>query len=541
VVGGESKWEPREERIMTTTNAQPKILDLPVGLDATGTRREFDSLGDVDVPANRYWGAQTQRSLEHFNIGRDRMPEEVYHAYGYVKKAAALVNTRAGRLPAWKGQLIQKVCDEVISGALDADFPLYVWQTGSGTQSNMNVNEVISNRCIQLAGGTLGSQQPVHPNDHVNMGQSSNDTFPTAMHIAAYAMAAGQTIPALRRLRDAIERNSRKWAGVVKIGRTHLEDATPLTVGQEWSGYAGALDDAIAEVEHATEGLLTLAIGGTAVGTGLNAPAGFGDQVAAEISAMTGARYRAADNPFTAQGTLDRLVRAHGGLKAAAVTLYKIANDLRWLGSGPRTGIGELTFPANEPGSSIMPGKVNPTQAEAMLMVAIQVIGSDVAVTMGGAEGNFELNAFRPILISNYLHSALIMADMCDHFRQFMVEGTTLNEAKLKNNIDRSVMMVTALSPVIGYDKAAVISYYAIDHDLTLKQAALANGVSEELYDRVVDPLALTRGGSADLPASANPTSPNPTSPNPTSPNPAPPTPGPPTSARPHPTVPKQA
>jgi fumarate hydratase class II len=484
-----------------TDDAAPKILDLPIGLDATGTRREFDSLGDVEVPANRYWGAQTQRSLQHFNIGHDKMPKEVYHAYGYVKKAAAMVNTRAGRLPPWKGQLIGRVCDEVISGALDEDFPLYVWQTGSGTQSNMNVNEVISNRCIQLAGGTLGSQQPVHPNDHVNMGQSSNDTFPTAMHIAAYAMASEKTIPALRRLRDAIERNSRKWADIVKTGRTHLEDATPLTVGQEWSGYAGALDDAIAEVEHATRGLLKLAMGGTAVGTGLNAPAGFGAEVAAEITSMTGARYQAADNKFTAQGTLDRLVRAHGGLKAAAVTLYKIANDLRWLGSGPRTGIGELIFPANEPGSSIMPGKINPTQAEAMLMVAIQVIASDVAVTMGGAEGNFELNAFRPILISNYLHSALIMADMCDHLRQFMIEGTKLNEAKLKDNIDRSVMMVTALSPVIGYDQAAVISYYAIDHDLTLKQAALANGVSEDLFDRVVDPLALTRGGTADAPA----------------------------------------
>src|ERR1700729_762498 len=280
----------------------PAILDVPVGLDATGTRREFDSLGEVDVPADRYWGAQTQRSLEHFNIGNDRMPKEVYHAYGYVKKAAALVNTRAGRMPGWKGQLIQRVCDEVTSGSLDEDFPLYVWQTGSGTQSNMNVNEVISNRCIQLVGGKLGSQQPVHPNDHVNMGQSSNDTFPTAMHIAAYTMATEKTIPALRRLRDAIERNSRKWAGIVKIGRTHLEDATPLTVGQEWSGYAGALDDAIAEVEHATRGLLKLAIGGTAVGTGLNAPDGFGAEVAAEISDMTGARYRAADNKFTAPG-----------------------------------------------------------------------------------------------------------------------------------------------------------------------------------------------------------------------------------------------
>jgi fumarate hydratase class II len=462
-------------------------------------RREFDSLGDVEVPADHYWGAQTQRSLEHFNIGNDRMPKQVYHAYGYVKKAAAIVNTAAGRLPAWKGQLIGRVCDEVISGALDAEFPLYVWQTGSGTQSNMNVNEVVSNRCIQLAGGTLGAQEPIHPNDHVNMGQSSNDTFPTAMHIAGYTMATGKTIPALKRLRGAAERNARKWAEVVKIGRTHLEDAVPLTVGQEWSGYAGALADAIAEVEHATGGLLEVAMGGTAVGTGLNAPAGFGEQVAAQIASMTGAPYKTAANKFTAQGTLDRMVRAHGGLKTAAVTLFKIANDLRWLGSGPRTGIGELIFPANEPGSSIMPGKVNPTQAEAMLMVCIQIIASDVAVTMGGAEGNFELNAFRPILIDNYLHSALIMADMCDHLREFMIEGAKLNEPKLKENIDRSVMMVTALSPVIGYDKAAAISYYAIDHDLTLKQAALANGVPEDLYDKVVIPINLTRPGTADI------------------------------------------
>jgi fumarate hydratase class II len=287
---------------------------------------------------------------------------------------------------------------------------------------------------------------------------------------------------------------------VVKIGRTHLEDAVPLTVGQEWSGYVGALDDSIAEVEQATDGLLKLAMGGTAVGTGLNAPPGFGEQVAKEIASMTVAPFEAAPNKFTAQGTLDRMVRAHGGLKAAAVTLFKIANDLRWLGSGPRTGIHELLLPANEPGSSIMPGKVNPTQAEAMLMVSIQIISSDVAVTMGGAEGNFELNAFRPILINNYLHSALIMADMCDHFREFMIEGAELNEPKLKENIERSVMMVTALSPVIGYDQASVISHYAIDHDLALKQAALANGVSEELFDRVVNPLALTRGGSADLP-----------------------------------------
>src|SRR6201997_1221117 len=487
---------------MTTADSEaPKILDLPVGLAATGMRKEFDSLGQVEVPAGHYWGAQTQRSLQHFNIGHDRMPKEVYHAYGYVKKAAAVVNTAAGRLPAWKGQLIERVCDEVISGKLDADFPLYVWQTGSGTQSNMNVNEVISNRCIQLAGGTLGSQEPVHPNDHVNMGQSSNDTFPTAMHIAAYTMATTKTIPALNRLRDAIEAKSKQWADVVKIGRTHLEDAVPLTVGQEWSGYAAALDDAIAETEHATRGLLEVAMGGTAVGTGLNAPAGFGEQVAAQIASMTGTPYVTAANKFTAQGTLDRMVRAHAGLKTAAVSLFKIANDLRWLGSGPRTGIGELLFPENEPGSSIMPGKVNPTQAEAMLMVAIQVIASDVAVTIGGSGGNFELNAFRPILIDNYLHSALILADMCDHLRKFMIEGTKLNQAKLTQNIDRSVMMVTALSPIIGYDKAAAISYYAIDKNLTLKQAALAKGVSEELYDRAVIPINPPRPGTADLPA----------------------------------------
>jgi fumarate hydratase class II len=487
------------------TGEAPTILDIPIGLDVTGARRESDSLGAVDVPANRYWGAQTQRSLEHFNIGNDRMPKEVYHAYGYVKKAAAVVNTTAGHMPEWRGQLIQRVCDEVISGALDDEFPLSVWQTGSGTQSNMNVNEVIANRCIQLAGGTLGSQQPIHPNDHVNMGQSSNDTFPTAMHIAGYMMATDKTIPALEALRDACERKSVRWADVVKIGRTHLQDATPLTVGQEWSGYVGALDDVIAEVAHTTHGLLALAMGGTAVGTGLNAPPGFGEQVAAEISAMTGAAFETAPNKFTAQATLDRMVRAHSGLKAAAVTLFKIANDLRWLGSGPRAGIGELILPANEPGSSIMPGKVNPTQAEALMMVSIQVISADVAVAMAGAEGNFELNAFRPVVINNYLHSALIMADACDRFREFMVEGAELNEAKLTEDIERSVMMVTALSPVIGYDQASVISHYAIDHDLTLRQAALANGVSEELFGRVVDPLAMTRGGSADMTPRARP------------------------------------
>ncbi len=483
-----------------TNEVVPTILNLPIGINATGLRQEFDSIGKVDVPANHYWGAQTQRSLIHFNIGHDKMPKEVYHAYGFVKKAAAIVNTKAGRLPDWKGKLIQQVADEAITGKLDAEFPLYVWQTGSGTQSNMNINEVISNRCIQLVGGTLGSQEPIHPNDHVNMGQSSNDTFPTAMHIAAYKMATEKTIPALQRLHDALDAKSKAWANIVKIGRTHLEDATPLTVGQEWSGYAGALSDAIADVKQATQGLLQVAIGGTAVGTGLNSPVGFGDEVAAVLTQLTGFAIKSADNKFTAQGTLDRMVRAHAALKTTAVTLFKIANDMRMLGSGPRTGFMEMTFPANEPGSSIMPGKVNPTQAEAMLMVCIEIMGSDVAVQMGGAEGNFELNAFRPIIISNYLHSTLIMADMCDHFREFMIEGAVVNEAQLKANIDRSVMMVTALSPVIGYDKASAIAHYAIDKDVTLKVAALANGVDEALYDRVVVPINMTRPGSADVP-----------------------------------------
>jgi fumarate hydratase class II len=320
------------------------------------------------------------------------------------------------------------------------------------------------------------------------------------MHIAAYKMATEKTIPALQRLHDALDAKSKAWANIVKIGRTHLEDATPLTVGQEWSGYAGALSDAIADVKQATQGLLQVAMGGTAVGTGLNSPVGFGDEVAAVLTQLTGFAIKSADNKFTAQGTLDRMVRAHAALKTTAVTLFKIANDMRMLGSGPRTGFMEMTFPANEPGSSIMPGKVNPTQAEAMLMVCIEIMGSDVAVQMGGAEGNFELNAFRPIIISNYLHSALIMADMCDHFREFMIEGAVVNEAQLKANIDRSVMMVTALSPVIGYDKASAIAHYAIDKDVTLKVAALANGVDEALYDRVVVPINMTRPGSADVP-----------------------------------------
>lgn len=480
--------------------ATPTILDLPIGLDTKGQRKEFDSLGDVMVPADHYWGAQTQRSLDHFAIGNDRMPKEVFHAYGYVKKAAAIVNTQTRRLPEWQGQLIERVADEVIAGKLDPEFPLYVWQSGSGTPTNMNVNEVIANRCIQLVGGTLGTQDPIHPNDHVNMGQSSNDTFPTAMHIAAYKMTTEKTIPALKRLKHALEQKSKQWEHVVKIGRTHLEDATPLTVGQEWSGYAAALADAVTELEHATSPLLDIAIGGTAVGTGVNAPHGFGEEVAAVISELTGYEFRTAPNKFAAQGTLDRMVRAHAGLKTTAVTLFKIANDMRWLGSGPRTGLMELTFPSNEPGSSIMPGKVNPTQAEAMLMVCIEIMGSDVAVQMGGAEGNFELNTFRPLVIANYLHSALIMADMCDHFREYMIEGAQLNEKRLAENVQNSLMMVTALSPVIGYDNAAHIAAIAQEQGLSLKAAALQKGVDEALFDKVVVPINMTQPGSADLP-----------------------------------------
>ncbi|WP_214104560.1 class II fumarate hydratase [Acrocarpospora catenulata] len=471
--------------------------DVPIGLSATGTRTERDSLGAVEVPADHYWGAQTQRSLIHFDIGDDRMPKAVYHAYGYIKKAAAIVNGRAGRLPRWQADLIGRVADEVVSGALDSEFPLYVWQTGSGTQSNMNVNEVISNRAIQLLGGRLGSKEPIHPNDQVNMGQSSNDTFVTAMHIAATLAVAREVLPALARLRQATAARSEEWAHTVKIGRTHLEDATPLTVGQEWSGYAAQLDDASGHLEHTLTGLYPLAIGGTAVGTGLNAPPGFGDEVAAELADLTGHPFTSAPNKFAAQASCDALVRLSAALRALAVCLFKFANDMRWLGSGPRAGLHELILPSNEPGSSIMPGKVNPTQAEAMLMVAIQVIADDGAVAMAGAEGNFELNAFRPIIINNVLHSARLLADMMHHFRTYLIEGTQLNTPQLKQNIDRSLMMVTALTPVIGYDKAAQIAHHALKENLTLKAAALQSGVPEDLYDKVVNPEALTTPGVA--------------------------------------------
>jgi fumarate hydratase class II len=473
----------------TARDKAPEVLDLSVGLAATGTRRETDSMGAIDVPADRYWGAQTQRSLIHFSIGDDRMPKAVYHAYGYVKKAAAIVNGREQRLPRWKADLIAQVADEVITGELDENFPLYVWQTGSGTQSNMNTNEVISNRAIQLVGGQLGSKTPIHPNDHVNMGQSSNDTFPTAMHVAAVGAIHEHLLPSLTALRQAIEAKAGQWKDVVKIGRTHLEDAVPLTVGQEWSGYASQLTDAADRLTTSGQGLLELAAGGTAVGTGLNAPAGFAEAIAAEIATLTGHPFRTATNKFAAQGGLDAMVGASAGLRAVAVSLMKIANDIRWLASGPRCGLGELILPANEPGSSIMPGKVNPTQCEAMVMVCIQVLSQDSCVAFAGSQGNFELNAMRPIIISNFLHSARILADACGKLRQYCIEGTELNRDQIATFVNRSLMLVTALSPVIGYDKASVIAHKANDEGTTLREAALASGyISAMDFDRIVDP-----------------------------------------------------
>jgi fumarate hydratase class II len=467
----------------------PKVLDLPVGLDATGTRHETDSMGGIDVPADRYWGAQTQRSLVHFSIGNDRMPHAVYHAYGYVKKAAAIINGQAGRLPRWKANLIARVADEVIAGDLDESFPLYVWQTGSGTQSNMNVNEVISNRAIQLLGGELASKTPVHPNDHVNMGQSSNDTFPTAMHIATVEEVTGHLVPAAQSLQEAIAAKAREWHDVVKIGRTHLEDAVPLTVGQEWSGYATQLEQGLDRLQSTLGGLYELAMGGTAVGTGLNAPPGFAADVAGRIAELTGQPFTTAPNKFAAQGGLDAMVAASAGLRALGVPLMKIANDIRWLASGPRCGISELVLPANEPGSSIMPGKVNPTQCEAMVMVCIQVLSEDSCVAFAGSQGNFELNAMRPIIINNVLHSARILGDACEKLREYCIVGTTLNSDKIGEYVDRSLMLVTALSPVIGYDKASAIAHKAADTGSTLREAALDSGdIGADEFDRVVDP-----------------------------------------------------
>ena len=478
------------------TKDHPAMKDVPIGLDAAGTRREFDSMGSVEVPADKYWGAQTARSLVHFSIGDDRMPMPVYHAYGVVKKACALVNQAAGRLPDWKADAIVRAADETAAGKLDAHYPLFVWQTGSGTQSNMNVNEVLSNRAIQLLGGTLGTQQPVGPNDDVNMGQSSNDTFPTAMHVAAVEEIDARLLPRLDALAEAIETKAMGWMGVVKTGRTHLQDAIPLTVGQEWSGYAAQIRAAMAAVEASKAGLYELAVGGTAVGTGLNAPEGFAVAVAAKIAELTGKPFVTAPNKFMAQGSLDAMVRTSAALRGVAVALMKVANDMRWLASGPRCGFGELKLPANEPGSSIMPGKVNPTQCEAIVMIAIQVMGEDNAVAFAGSQGNFELNAMRPVIVNDVLHMTRILADGAEKFRTFSVEGTELDEGKIASYVGRSLMLVTALSPVIGYQKAAHIAEKAEAEGTTLREAALASGdVDAATFDRVCDPKTMVGEG----------------------------------------------
>jgi fumarate hydratase, class II len=469
---------------------------IPIGIDAKGQRTETDSMGAVEVPADRYWGAQTQRSLQHFSIGDDRMPKELSRAYAIVKKAAAEVNLADGRLSSHKAGAIITAADEVMAGALDAHFPLYVWQTGSGTQSNMNLNEVISNRAIQLLGGEIGSKNPVHPNDDVNMSQSSNDTFPTAMHVATVRMLDDLLLGQLEALARAIETKAASWMDVVKIGRTHLQDAVPLTVGQEWSGYAHQLRDAHRDIASSKTGLYELAAGGTAVGTGITAPKGFSANIAARIAALTGKPFITAPNKFAAQASLDAMTRTSAALRGLAVALMKIANDMRWLASGPRCGLGELLLPDNEPGSSIMPGKVNPTQCEAIVMICIQVIGEDTAVAFAGSQGNFELNTMRPIIINNVLHCIRILADGMEKFRLHSVEGTQLNGKRISQYVNESVMLVTALSPLIGYDKASDIAHAAMEQNLTLKDAAVRSGaVTEADFDRVVDPRSLAGTG----------------------------------------------
>jgi fumarate hydratase class II len=460
----------------------------------TATRVEHDSLGPVNVPADKLWGAQTQRSLEHFSIGDDLIPREMIPAYAIVKKAAALVNHKAGRLGDTQKDLIARVCDEILGGQHQDQFPLHVWMTGSGTQFNMNVNEVIANRCAQIAGQPLGSHKPVHPNDHVNMSQSSNDSFPTAMNVAAAVSVKQRLMPAVKALRDALDAKARTWTDIVKIGRTHLQDATPLTLGQEFSGYVGMLDDDLERLEQALRGVYRLALGGTAVGTGINAQPGFDREVAAQIAQLTGLSFITAPNKFTVQGAHDDLVQLSATLKTLAVSLFKIANDIRLLSCGPRAGFAELKIPANEPGSSIMPGKVNPTQCEALAMIAVQVMANDVAAAVGGASGYLEMNVYKPLLIFNVTKSARLMADGCTNFRKFLVEGTEPNVKQISTFVERSLMLVTALSPVIGYDKASKVAHYALDHDLTLKEAALKLGaVSAAEFDRIVDPRQMVK------------------------------------------------
>jgi len=455
----------------------------------SGMRTESDSLGQVEVPATALWGAQTQRSLEHFSIGHDLIPREMITAYAVLKRAAAAANHALGHLDDEARGLIMRVCDEILAGQHHDMFPLHVWMTGSGTQFNMNVNEVISNRCCQLAGTPLGSKRPVHPNDHVNMSQSSNDTFPSVMHIAAATGTKARLAPALAGLRDAIAAKAAEWRDIVKIGRTHMQDATPLTLGQEWSGYASMLTDDIERIEDALRAVYRLALGGTAVGTGINAAPGFAEAAAAEIAKLTGLPFASAANKFAAQGAHDALVHLSGTLRTLAVSLYKIANDIRLLSCGPRAGFAELLIPENEPGSSIMPGKVNPTQAEALTMIAVQVMANDVAVGFGGAGGYLEMNVYKPLMIANIAQSITILADGCTNFRKFLVEGTRPNRKKIAEYVERSLMLVTALSPVIGYDKASAIAHKAHEEDLSLRDAAVKSGyIDATRFDEIVDP-----------------------------------------------------
>jgi fumarate hydratase class II len=460
------------------------------------TRTETDSMGPIEVPAERYWGAQTQRSLHHFSIGDDHMPTAVVRSMAVLKKAAAMVNRDLGKMADDKAALIVEAADEVVAGKLAAEFPLYVWQTGSGTQTNMNVNEVISNRAIEIAGGERGSKQPVHPNDDVNMSQSSNDTFPTAMHIAAVEEVVHRLVPSVLRLRHALAAKSDEFADIVKIGRTHLQDAVPLTLGQEFSGYVAQLDDDLERIAMTMPDLYELAIGGTAVGTGINTHPEFADRCAAVIADLTGLPFVSAPNKFAALAAHDALVFASGALKTLAVSLMKIANDIRWLASGPRAGLGELILPENEPGSSIMPGKVNPTQSEAMTMVCVQVLGNDATIGIAGSQGNFELNVFKPVMIFNFLHSVDILTDACDSFREFAVEGVQANEEKIAEHVGQSLMLVTALNPHIGYDNAAKIAKHAHQNKGTLKDSAIhLELLTEEEFDRLVVPSEMTRPG----------------------------------------------
>src|SRR6266481_6049156 len=455
----------------------------------TEIRKETDSLGEVDVAADKLWGAQTQRSLEHFSIGKDLIPREMITAYATLKKGAANANYAGKRLDQKRRDLIVQVCDEILAGQHHDMFPLHVWMTGSGTQFNMNVNEVISNRCCQIAGTPLGSKTPVHPNDHVNMAQSSNDSFPSAMNIAAAVNVKQRLIPAVAALRDGLDAKALAWKDIVKIGRTHMQDATPLTLGQEWSGYVGMLSDDLDRLETALPGVYRLALGGTAVGTGINSAPGFGEASAAEIAKLTSLPFVSAPNKFAVQGAHDAQVQLSGTLRTLAVSLYKIANDIRLMSCGPRAGFAELIIPVNEPGSSIMPGKVNPTQCEALTMIAVQVMADDVAVGFGGAGGYLEMNVYKPLMIFNITHSITILTDGCVNFSKFLVGGTKPNLKKIKEYVDRSLMLVTALAPVIGYDVSSKIAHYALDNDLSLKQAALKLGfVTEEEFDRVVDP-----------------------------------------------------